>query len=68
MDQVQYHSTTTASDKNPVISPSSFVYCSQYDTIYATVRYVVRKAIADDGILGDRHEPARTSVRTNRNI
>ena len=40
------------------MSPSSSVHCGQSDTTYATVGCVLRKALADDTILGDKREPA----------
>ena len=46
--------------KNPAMSPSSSVHCGQYDTTYTTVGCILRKAFADDTILGDEREPAHS--------
>ena len=48
-----------ALNKNPAMSPSSSGHCGQYDTMYATIGCVLRKAFADDTILGVHREPAR---------
>ena len=55
-----HSATATALDENPAMSPSSSVHCGQYDTLYATIGCVLRKAFADDTILGDKREPARS--------
>ena len=54
------HSTTAmALNKNSAMSPSSSGHYDQYDTTYATIGCVLRKAFADDTILGVHREPAR---------
>ena len=50
--------TATAFRKNPAMSPSSSVHCGQYNTKYATIGCVLRKAFADDRIWGVDREPA----------
>jgi len=55
-----HSATATALHKNPAMSPSSSGHCGQYDTMYATIGCVLRKAFADDTILGVHREPART--------
>ena len=52
--------TVMALNKNPAMSPSLSGHCGQYDTMYATIGCVLRKAFADDTILGVHREPART--------
>ena len=52
-----------ALNKNPAMSPSSSGHCGQYDTRYATIGCVLRKAFADDTILGDHREPVRTKIQ-----
>ena len=59
-----HSATAMALNKIPAMSPSSSGHCSQYDTTYATIGCVLRKAFADDTIfLGVHREPAR-----NRNV
>ena len=57
-----HSATAMALNKNPAMSPSSSVHCGQYDTMYATIGCVLRKAFADDTILGVHHEPARKTL------
>ena len=57
-----HSATATALHKNPAMSPSSSGHCGQYDTMYATIGCVLRKAFADDTILGVHREPARNTV------
>ena len=54
-----HSATAMALNKIPAMSPSSSSYCGQYDTMYATIGCVLRKAFADDTILGVHREPAR---------
>jgi len=51
-----------ALNKNPAMSPSSSGHCGQYDTMYATIGCVLRKAFADDTILGVHREPVRICI------
>ena len=55
-----HSATAMALNKNPAMSPSSSGHCGQYDTMYATIGCVLRKAFADDTILGDNLESARS--------
>ena len=48
-----------ALNKNLALSPSSSGHCGRYDTMYATIGCVLRKACADDTILGVHREPVR---------
>lgn len=41
------------------MSCSSAVRGGQYDIMYAIIELVLRKAFADDTLMGDEHEPAR---------
>ena len=64
--QIFVHSATAmALNKNPAMSPSSSIHCGQYDTTYATIGDILRKAFADDTILGDESVPARTRRAKN---
>ena len=54
-----HSATAMALNKNPAMSPSSSVHCGQYDTMYATIGCVLRKAFADDTSLGVHRGPAR---------
>ena len=51
-----------ALNKNPAMSPSSSAHGGQYDTLYATIGCVLRKAFAGDTILGVHRESARTMI------
>ena len=46
--------------KNQAMSTSSSGHRGQYDTMYANIGCVLRKAFADATILGDHRESART--------
>ena len=54
-----HSATVMALNQYLAMSPSSSVHCGQYDTRYATIGCVLRKAFADDTILGVHREPAR---------
>ena len=54
-----HSATAIALNKNPEMSPSSSVHRSHYDTTHATIGCILRKAFADDTILGNEREPAR---------
>ena len=53
-----HSATAMALNKNPAMSPSSSVHCGQYNTTCTTIGCVLRKAFADDKILGVHREPA----------
>ena len=53
-----HSATAMALNKIPAMSPSSPGHCGQYDTMYATIGCVLRKAFADDTILGVHREQA----------
>ena len=58
------HSTTaTALNKTPAMSPSWSVHRGQYDTMYASIGCVLRKAFTDDTMSGDKREPARNLLK-----
>ena len=56
---LRYFGGVVAFNKNPAMSPSSSSHCGQYDTMYAAIGCVLRKAFADDTFLGVNCEPAR---------
>ena len=47
-----HSATAMALNKDPAMSPSSSGHCGQYDTMYATIGCVLRKAFAGDRNLG----------------
>ena len=49
--------------KNQAMSTSSSGHRGQYDTMYANIGCVLRKAFADATILGDHRESARRFTR-----
>ena len=57
-----HSATAMTSNKNPALSPSSSLYCGQCDTTYAIIGCILRKAFADDTILGVKREPARSAI------